>query len=363
MCLPTPVLVSREAEEARRVWRDPGLQGRASREERFLARREVMASWGMKAAAAGILAFLLAGCGRENVSASVDLVVFHAGSLALPMRRISRAFMREHPGIRVMCEAAGSRVCARKITDLGRRCDVMISADDTVIRTMLMPEHASWSIVFASTEMCIAFRDSSAFARRIGPDNWPEVLLRDTVRVGRSDPDLDPCGYRALFTMKLAERFFKKKGLAHRLEEKSAPYVRPKSVDLLALLEAGELDYIFEYRSVAVQHGLRFVRLPAEMNLGDPAHADTYRTVSVTVSGKKPGTVVEKRGRPIAYGITVPRDAPHPEEAVKFVSFFLSPDKGLAVLKQCGFTPLVPVPTATFDRIPPTLKGFARAAR
>ena len=38
--------------------------------------------------------------------------------------------------------------------------------------------------------------------------------------------------------------------------------VRPKSVELVSLLKTGNMDYAWEYLSVAVQHDLKFIKLP-----------------------------------------------------------------------------------------------------
>src|SRR6185436_3171486 len=53
--------------------------------------------------------------------------------------------------------------------------------------------------------------------------------------------------------------------------------------DLVALLQAGELDYIVDYESLARANHLRYIRLPAEIDLGDPARAAQYARVSVRV--------------------------------------------------------------------------------
>ena len=145
----------------------------------------------------------LAGQKRPDVSGK--LVVFHAGSLAVPFREIAGAFMKEYPNVKVLLEAAGSRTCARKVSDLKRPCDVMASADYTVINALLIPEHADWNIKFAANEMTIVYHQSSRASERINQDNWFEVLMEKDVRFGRSDPSADPCGYRAVMTMKLAE--------------------------------------------------------------------------------------------------------------------------------------------------------------
>ena len=39
-----------------------------------------------------------------------------------------------------------------------------------------------------------------------------DILLSDDVIYSRSDPDADPCGYRSVLTMMLAEKYYKKPG-------------------------------------------------------------------------------------------------------------------------------------------------------
>lgn len=301
---------------------------------------------------------LLSSCAAEPLSG--ELVVFHAGSLSVPFAQISEAFMERYPEIRVVREAAGSRTCARKITDLGRPCDVLASADYTVINTLLIPEHAAWCIPFATNEMAIVYHADSRRAGEMAQDTWHQILLDERVAFGRSEPNADPCGYRAVLTAKLAERYYQKDGLAERLLAKDRRYIRPKETDLLALLEAGAIDYIFLYRSVAQQHGLKCLRLPDEINLKDPALAAQYRTVSVKISGKKPGEFVVKRGEPMVYGVTIPRNARNTAAALAFVAFLLEKDKGMAIMEKNGQPSIVPASSGTFDQIPPVLRDFAK---
>jgi molybdate/tungstate transport system substrate-binding protein len=298
---------------------------------------------------------------REHDAAG-KLVVFHAGSLSVPMREIAEAFEREHPGVEVVCEAAGSRACARKITDLGRECDVMASADYTVIDELLIPGYATWNIKFAANEMALVYHGSSRMAGDIDPRNWYEILLRGDVAFGRSDPDMDPCGYRTVLTLELAETYYGIEGLAGRLLGKDTQYIRPKETDLLALLETGAIDYIFLYRSVAEQHGLEYLLLPDEINLERPEFAEQYAAASVEVSGREPGTTITKRGAPMVYGVTIPSNAPNRELAIEFVAFMLDSSKGLRIMERNGQPALVPSPTDTYGMIPERLRAFALPA-
>ncbi|MCU0639356.1 MAG: extracellular solute-binding protein [Candidatus Krumholzibacteria bacterium] len=309
-------------------------------------------------ASAAVLLAAFSSCGGDK-GGKKEITIFHAGSLSVPLKLIAADFMKENPGVGVLLEAAGSRASARKITDLGRRCDVFASADYSIIDEMLIPAHAAWNIRFAANEMAIVMRDGSARQGEIASDNWFMILLEEDVAFGRSDPDSDPCGYRAIMTMKLAEDHYGIEGLAGRLLAKDTRHVRPKETDLLALLESGTIDYIFLYRSVAKQHGLPYVELPDEVNLGNPALDDYYSRAQVAISGDAPGSVVVKSGESMGYGVTIPLGAPEPEIAMAFVKFLLDESKGMKIMSECGQPSVVPSPSATYDMIPAGLRRFA----
>ena len=302
------------------------------------------------------------GDGGRN-SGKTDLVIFHAGSLSVPLKQIAGLYMKKNPGVNILLESAGSRACARKISELGRECDVMASADYTVIDQLLIPDHASWNIKFAGNEMAIVYHEGSMRADEIDADNWFMILMEDNVAFGRSDPDSDPCGYRAVLTMRLSEIHYGMTGLADGLLGKDTRHIRPKETDLIALLESGTIDYIFLYRSVAQQHGLDYLVLPGEINLADLEMADFYEKVSVKISGKKPGHWIVKKGAPMVYGVTIPSNAPHPEIARSFVEYLLTEDFGMAVLRECGQPSEVPSYTDTWDALPESLRQFALPER
>jgi len=287
------------------------------------------------------------------------LVIFHAGSLTVPLDRLTEAFRAEYPSVSFASESSGSRTAARKVSELGREADIVMSADYTVIDELLIPEFADWNIAFARNTMVIAYTEGSAYADEITPDNWYEIITRPGVLYGHSDPDADPCGYRALMVWQLAELHYGIPGLYERLAEGCPPAnVRPKAVELIALLQSGNMDYAFEYRSVAVQHDLRFVELPDAINLSRTEYAEFYAEARVEVSGTGPGTTIVKTGKPIVYGLTVPKDAPHPELAVQFIAFVLGP-KGQEILADLGQPPIVPaVVEYGWEDLPESLRGL-----
>jgi len=287
------------------------------------------------------------------------LPVFHAGSLTIPFKQISEEFNQLHPNIEILTEGAGSQTTIRKVTELGRECGVIGSADYTVIPELMFPDYTDWYIMFAANQMCIAYTDTSQFADEINGDDWYEILQRDGVKYGRSDPNQDPCGYRTLMVWQLAEEHYNQPGLYQSLniDDIHKNVMRGKSVDLIALLESGDLDYAFEYSSVAVQHNLNFVELPAEINLSDEKFKDFYATARVEISGKEPGQKITQTGAPIVYGVTIPGNFPSQELAIAWVDFLLG-DKGMAIMEANGQPPIIPVGTNDKSKLPDELRKY-----
>jgi len=286
---------------------------------------------------------LLASSGSVSRAQSIPsgpLVVFNAGSLAKPFNELLRTFKEGHPDVAPAQENSGSLEAARKLTELGKVPDVLAVADYGVIPKLLIPRFASWYALFARTSMVLAYTNRSLGAGEITRENWWQILLRPGVRWGHSDPALDPAGYRSQMVFQLAERYYRQPGLAARLKAAlPARYIRPKSADLIALVQVGELDYAWEYEAVAKLHRLGYVELPPEVNLGDTKLADSYAHATVRLPGTSRAgrDSVVFRGEPIAYALTIPTGAAHPQTAEAFVRFVFS-GRGQAILKANGFT-------------------------
>ena len=310
-----------------------------------------------------LVALIITGCKTNNTEQKIkfsgELTIFHAGSLSMPLKAAVDSFTRLHPGVIFKLEAAGSVECARKITEMNKPCDILASADYKVIDKLLIPQFASWNIPFAGNEMAIVYQEKSRYADQINPSNWFEILGKSDVAFARSDPNADPCGYRAVMTIKLAEKYYKNQSITKILLEKDLKYIRPKEVDLIALLESNSIDYIFLYKSVAIQHGLKYIQLPKEVNLSNVEMDSLYKTVSVDVKGRTPESIVTMYGEPMVYGLTIPKNAPNSKLAIEFVKYFLDPKGGQAIMKEMGQSPIVPSSTVSFDSIPEPLKGFA----
>lgn len=302
-------------------------------------------------------ALLIAMAPAFPAGAAEKVIVFHAGSLTVPFAEIEKQFEAMHPQIDILREAGGSTKMARMISELNKPADIMASADFKVIDKTLIPAKATWNIRFAANQLVLCYTDSSRFADEISNDNWYEILGRKGVVWGHSDPNLDPCGYRSLMVLQLAEKYYRKPGLYDQLlANRPQKNVRPKSVELVSLLKTGNMDYAWEYLSVAVQHDLEYVKLDDHINLGNYKYDKFYAQAEVKVTGKKPGTWLTRQGKSCTYGITLVKEAPNPGGAVQFLEFLLSPDGGLKVLADMGQPPFIP-PRVSTDAVKSGLPG------
>lgn len=305
---------------------------------------------------AALLLILFSGCGSAKKK---EIIIFHAGSLSVPFRELAKEFEKANPGVTLSLEPAGSLVCARKVTELKKPCDIVASADYIVINNLLIPDYAAWGIRFATNEIVIAFSEKSKLGEEIDSTNWMKVLQRPDVIYSRSDPDSDPCGYRTVLSFMLAEKYYGMPGLTEKMVTKNEDYIRPKEVDLVALIESNAADYMFQYKSVAIQHRMKYIELPDQINLSDPALNDIYKSVSIDVTGSTPGSKMNVTGEYINYSLTVLDNAPNKDEAVKFVEFLISP-AGMEIFRKNGQDPIIPFSTEQAEKIPEQLLRYLK---
>jgi len=163
-----------------------------------------------------------------------------------------------------------------------------------------------WTAEFATNALVLAYDPGSDGGQRLaaaGTDSWYRPLLRGSVDLGRTDPDLDPLGYRTLFALELATDYY---GTDANLREEvpGSGQVYPET-QLISQFETGSVDAAVAYRSMAVERGYGYVELPPAVNLGDPAFVDDYATVEYELPA---GTVVD--GGLVSYGSTVRHRSP-----------------------------------------------------
>lgn len=323
-----------------------------------------------------IVALLLVACGgaasRPAASPSATgliqgsgaVNVMYAGSLvSLFEKKVGPGFQTA-TGFTYQGEGKGSVAIANNIKDKVRTPDVFVSADPTVNKSLqgaANGNYVSWWVNFARTEMVIGWSPKSRFATdfqaaKSGKKTWESVLQEPGLRLGRTDPELDPKGYRTLFMFQLDEQ--QKPADSGLTQRVLGPPSNPSQIfpeeQLVARLQAGELDVGVFYTIEAVEADLPYLAFPASINQGDSAQATHYASVSYT---NKKGQVFQ--GSPILYTVTVPSTVKNEQGAESFVQYLLSKD-GQALLAKEGLLSTPMVVDGDKTAVPAEIKPYLR---
>lgn len=299
----------------------------------------------------------------SRAQAALPLRVLYAGSLVNLMEHVLEPAFTRATGTSVEGRAGGSVALAHMILDGLQVPDVFVSADPGV-NTLLLHRasgpSAPWFFTMARTTMVIAYSPQSRFAPALreaaaGRRPWYEVLATPGLRIGRTDPRLDPKGYRTILTLELAERFYHRPGLKRQLlgAAENPAQTFPEEA-LVGRLDSGQLDAGFFYLAEVKEQHLPYIALPDAVNLGDPAMARAYAQVSYTDAARR-----VYRGAPILYTVTVPSTSRSPAAAAAFVQFLYSPE-GRRIFEAHGLLS-VPVLVGGDPRtVPPPLRRLIR---
>lgn len=302
--------------------------------------------------ALGLAGALLPVARAAQPAPPITLSIFAAGTLAVPFRQINTLFEKQYPNATVQAQFGGSVMMAKKITELHQDADLLAVADYNVIPKYMFgnPAHASWYAGFARNAITFVYTDKSKFANEINPQNWYKVLARPGVEIGRSNPDTDPSGYQTVQMLSLAEKFYKEPDLEQKILA-NAPLtnMRDTETSLISALQLGQIDYLAIYRSDALQHHLKFINLPAKIDLSDPAQSAYYKTGEVHT---KNGDLL---GKPIVYAATVVNGSKNAAIAVKYMALLLGP-QGQAVMKANGFGTFSPAYAMHSEAMPAALR-------
>jgi molybdate/tungstate transport system substrate-binding protein len=258
-------------------------------------------------------------------SALTPLQVAYAGSMASMMDAGVKPAVAKSLNAEMQGRAQGSTGLANLIVAGSIRPDVYISVTPGPMRTVLKAGKANHAIPIARTEMVIAYSPKSQFASDLGKSGepgakpWWQILEAPGVRFGRTDPNTDPQGLNIIFTMQLAADYYHQPDLADKI---LGPQINPQQIfqepDVMARLQAGQLDASSAYKTQPGALGLPFLSLPKEINLGDASMEDTYKKVTVSLNGKT------LHPAPLVFYAAVLKDAPQPELANRFLTWLQS---------------------------------------
>ena len=257
---------------------------------RAVSRRAIL---GGVAGAAGLVPGCLAGAsGGETVS------MLAAGSL---QHALENGLVPEVDAT-LRVEARGSVELARQVAAGQKEPDIVAVADETLFSS---PLSALWHATFATNAVVLAYNPETDGGERLAaaaPEEWYQPLVDGDVTVGRTDPDLDPLGYRTLFALDLAtDHYGTDADLRDVVPSRDQRF---PETQLISQLETGSVDAAFVYRNMAVERDYEFVSLPPAVDLSDPTHADAYATTSYELPDGRTVT-----GDVIRYAATARRES------------------------------------------------------
>jgi molybdate/tungstate transport system substrate-binding protein len=245
-----------------------------------------------------------------DASAEGTVNVLYAGSLVNLMEHSIGPAFAKTSGEQFRGYAGGSNKLANEIKGGLRQGDVFISANPKVDDQLMGAANGDWVrwyILFAESPLVIGYNASSRFAADFKTKTWYEVLTEPGIKIGRTDPKLDPKGVLTIELLQRAEQYYKQLGLSQRIlgAADNPAQVLPEEV-LVGRFQSGELDVAFFYSTEASDAKIAAIKPPSEM---DPK---------------------------ARYAVAILRDPPNPANAQRFLVFLL----GAGAEISCGSTGL-----------------------
>jgi molybdenum ABC transporter molybdate-binding protein len=248
-----------------------------------------------------------------------NVEVFHADSLAGPMRELKKAFEEKNKDITINLTSGVSKQLAERILK-GDICDVFAPSSPAVIDQDLLnkkvagsnQDAASWYVVFSGNEMVVITGKGNPLGIRQISD-----LAKPEVKFVRITAEKDLATGRTIDFLKRAAALEGKPELAQKIIDAaiidpSKPTSVPETVRAVreGTASAGVVYYS---AAVAAQSAIEIIRFPASVNMSDA----------------------------IRNAASVPGTARNPKEATDFVRFLLTAE-AQTILKETGQPAVVP---------------------
>jgi molybdate/tungstate transport system substrate-binding protein len=262
--------------------------------------------------------------------------VLYAGSLVNLMERSVGPAFEKATGLQFRGYAAGSNKIANEIKGKLRRGDVFISASPKVNQSLMGADngdHVSWYVNFAESPLMIGYNPKSKFAADFKTKRWDQVLQEPGIRIGRTDPKLDPKGAFTVEMMTKAAELYHQPDLVEKTlgAAENPDQVLPEET-LVGRLQSGQLDAGFFYST---------------------------ETSDLKIPALQPAPELQAKA---SYTLTILNDAPNSAGAARFVDFLLSAE-GRALLKQHGVDVIKPAVTGNGQAVPPSVQAVIDAAQ
>jgi len=308
-----------------------------------------------------------AGSNSSTTIPSSPLILYSADAYVAESTTLENAFTNSTGIMMAPPKSAGSLLLAQQIAQ-GNPVSVFIAVSRSAMRPAYLGNQSSgWAIAFASDQMTLAYSNASiqnsaassilAAYNSAAASNTTEAwysffssITSGSVKIGISNPNADPAGYRAWIVLEAASQAYANNStlFGNRIISNNGNITGASAADLVGPLETGQIQFLFIYKSAAIAHKLNYLQLPDQVNLGNPKYSKFYSQFSYTLSKG-----VEK-GAVIALYITVPADSTDTADSLQFVVFVVKNSPPL--LSPFGLIPMTPARLYNSTTIPEPLQ-------
>jgi len=301
-------------------------------------------------------------------SSSSGLILYSADAYANESTTLENAFSSSSGIQMAPPKAAGSSALGQQIA-AGNPVSVFLSVSKTAVQNVtLKSAFGGWAVAFATDQMGIAYSNATkqnsasyatinAFNAAVASNTtaaWNDFynnLTSGQVKVGISNPNADPAGYRAWIVLEAAGHNYANNNsnyYVNRMISNGGNYTGASAADLIAPLQAGQIQFLFIYKSDIVSERLNLLQLPSGVNLGSGSYNTFYSQFAYNT------TAGVQKGSAITLWITVPKTSTDPTDSVTFVVFVIQ--NYVTLLKPFGLGYIQPPKIYNDTSIPTPLQ-------
>jgi molybdate/tungstate transport system substrate-binding protein len=297
-----------------------------------------------------------------STPAAAPLISYSADAYANVATALLTGFSSS-TGVPVAPVTSGGSTADAAAIAAGAPDDVFISSSLSATSSQYLSSLTpNWAIGFATDQIVVAYSNSSTQTAATNTiiglantaiksnatsdwNNFFTALVGGTVKVGISAPTQDPGGLRAWLVLEAAGYLYSggnQQAYVSALLKDQDNVTGASSAALVAPLQAGNIQFLFIYKSAASTDGLNYIVLDPHVNLGSPSLNAYYSKFTYTDSA---GTT---KGATIVICVTIPLSVVNTAEAVQFVSYVV---KNAASLSKYGLVPMTPC--LLYENTPP----------
>lgn len=272
------------------------------------------------------------------------IITYSADAYATETTALLTGFTKS-TGIPVAPVISGGSGADASAIEAGAPADVFVSSKlSATSPSGLGNLSAKWAIGFASDQVVVAYSNAtltnSAASTIVtqgqtaqtsnATSDWNAfytALTSGSTKVGIANPVADPGGLRGWLALEIAGYLYSngnENAYVTPLLKSGSNVTAASAADLVAPLQAGQIQFLFTYKSAALTAGLAFITLDSHVNLSSPSLAYFYSKFSYTDSAGK------STAAPIVIVVTVPLSSINTSEALEFVQYLVQNSKSLA---------------------------------